>query len=175
LKPTRRVTVNPTTARQIGQPIALSELSDKTVLRGLALWEQLRAGRAFPTRAELVPKPIAPILRNVMLIALLENDLQFRIVGDAAVVAYAQNFQGMRRNELNTLQAGFGDVIMRVCNSVCSRRAPLAVKGIVARDQYEADHHEGVFLPLGNSTKTVDHILFVAGYSPLPPVHLANI
>lgn len=162
-----RVPVNPATAERIGRPTPLESLSDPIVCKALRIWDERRGGRLFPARADLVPKPIAPFLCNVMLIAILPGDFEFRIVGDAAVVAYGQNFQGLHQGELNALEAGFGDVIRRVCDSICRRRAPLGVKGIVARGPSFIDRHEGVFLPLGERPERVDHILFVAGYCPL--------
>jgi hypothetical protein len=164
-----RVPINPATAARIGAPVALSELSDPVVRMVLALWREKKGRRDFPSRDDIVPKPIARILRNVMLIAIIEGqtDFEFRIVGDAAFLIYGQNFQGMRRAQLNALESGFGDVIGRVCDSICRRREPIGVKGIVENGETSILRHEGVFLPLGSSDDYVDHVLFVGGYMPM--------
>jgi hypothetical protein len=164
-----RVPVNPTTAQRIGSRVALSELSNPIVCAALELWREKKGSRAFPSRLEIVPKPIARILRNVMLIAMIEDqrDFEFRVVGDAARLVYGQNFQGMRQAGLNTLEPGFGDVIRKVCDSICRRRKPIGVKGIVEQADSFVQRHEGVFLPLGDCEERVDHVLFVGGYVPV--------
>ena len=164
-----RVPINPTTAKRIGAPIPLARLTNPTVRDALMLWHAKKGSRPFPSRGEMVPKPIASILRNVMLISILEGerDFEFRIVGDAAVVVYGQNFQGMRHAQLNALEPGFGDVIYRICDAVCRRREPIAVEGLIERGDLSAHNHQGVFLPLGDLESRVDHVLFVGGYTPI--------
>ncbi len=171
------VPVNLTTAQRIGHRVALEDLSDPRVCGAHAVWRQRKGQRLFPARSELVPKQIAPYLRNVMLIAMNrdQSDFEFRVVGDAAVVAYGRNFQGMTRDELNVLEPGFGDVIKKVCAWVCRRREPLAVKGIVASGVASAYHHEGIFLPLGECELSVDHVLFVGSYIPMDASDLVEL
>jgi len=173
----RGVPVNPETARRIGSRVPLSELTHPVVCAALALWNKRRGPRAFPSRTEIVPKSIASILRNVMLIGIVEDqsDFEFRIVGDAAVVVYGLNFQGMRRDQLNALESGFGDVIQRVCDSICRSREPIGVNGVVEHTEISVHHHQGIFLPLGNSEFKVDHVLFVGGYVPMDISELIDL
>ncbi len=169
--------MNPATARRIGHRVAIEKLSDPIVCGAHRIWCERKGTRPFPARHELVPKPMAAYLRNAMLIAMAvdQSDFEFRIVGNAAVVAYGRNFQGMSHQELNAMEPGFGDVIKKVCDWVCRRREPLAVKGIVERDITSSYHPEGIFLPLGERVSCVTHILFVGGYIPLTAEDLQGI
>ena len=170
-----RVPVNPSTAARIGRAIPVSELSNPTVCAALHAWQEKAGERPFPSKSEMVPKAVAPFLRSVMLIELLpDDDFQFRVVGDTAVVAYGYSFQGMNRGQLNTMEPGFGDVIDKVCRSIRTRHQPIGVRGVVMRAESSADEHEGIFLPLGEE-EVVSHVLFVGSYRGLDASELVKL
>ena len=166
--PKRRqfVIVNPQTADTIGRRIALSEISHPIVVTAWQTWSNEKSGQIFPSRVTMTPKRMAPFLKNVMLIAVIDGgaDYEIRVVGDAVRAAFGQNFSGMRLADLNNLQSGFGDVIARVCRFVLNTGLPLAVQGTLTRADFDADLQQGIFLPLGVNAD-VDHILYVAGYT----------
>ena len=155
----------PTEPHRFRQEIALNDLHNATVQRGLDLWNHVRGKRAFPARAELTPRMLSELLRNTLLVRVLEpgEEYELRIVGDALVQADGRSFQGMSTAEIDLVVPGHGRHIREAYNAVCSRGVPIAFRGWYTR---EADaktvFHEVVLTPLGNDGRAVDHILVFA-------------
>jgi hypothetical protein len=164
--------VTPKTANRVGKRIALSEIENETIRYAIDLWNRTCADRIMPSKAELGPRELAGFLRSVTLFKIFGEckDFEYRIVGDAAVVAFGYNFKGLRRGTLNELQPGMGDVMFNVCNRVWRTKEPLAVKGWLQRDGTAAFFHEAVFLPLGDDHACVDHVLCVGAYDRTDPL-----
>jgi hypothetical protein len=109
---------------------------------------------------------MAKYLRNVTLYAVSasDQDFEYKIMGDAAVVAWGRSFAGLKRDDLNRIQAGMGDIIWKVCRSVTMHRQPLVLRGHLWRGDYDVTRQETIFLPLGPDDHTVTHILSVGSY-----------
>ena len=157
----------PEEPRKLRQEIALDDIHNATVQRGLDIWNRARAGRMYPPRAEVTPRMLSGLLRHTTLIRVLEdNDYELRIVGDTMVQMQGRSFQGMSVSQIDLAVPGHGTVLRTLYNEVCARRAPFASRGWYTR---EADKrtlfHETLLTPLGNTDQAVDHILAFAAYA----------
>jgi hypothetical protein len=163
--------INEANAEQAGRIVSLSEIESPVVLGAMELWNEIRGARPFPRRAEIAPRRFAKYLRFITLFEVLEGgaDFEFRVMGDAAVIAFGGTFHGLRKESLNRLQPGFGDVLARVCGHVARTRAMLPVKGWFQQGKGSAFYQEAIFFPLGENESTVDHVLGVGNYKPAPP------
>lgn len=176
MTPENLAIINESTAERVGRIVPLSEIKSPVVLGGLALWNELRGARALPARSEITPRRFAKYLRYITLFAVHEggNDVEFRIMGDAAVMAFGGSFRGLRREALNRIQPGMGDVMSRLCGHVARTRAPLSVKGWFRQGRGAAFYQEAVFLPLGENEAEVGYVLGIGDYTPAPPQELAR-
>jgi hypothetical protein len=154
--------------RRLTQEIALNDIHNTTVQRGLDTWTHVCGSRAFPARADLTPRMLSDLLRNTVLVRVLEpgEEYELRIVGDAMAQAQGRSFQGMSMAEIDLLVPGHGSALRKIYNAVCGRRAPVAFRGWYTR---EADRrtlfHETVLTPLSNDGYVIDHILVFAAYA----------
>jgi hypothetical protein len=150
--------------------LSLDELENPKVLTGVNYWRALRAGRRFPARSELAPRDMAGILRNIVLLRVLDGgkDYEFRIAGDAHVQSYGVNFAKLRNSDIERIAPEHGAFMRRAYEYVRTSAEPLAVRGWVGQEVKGAlfAYHESVFLPLGEAEDSVDHILVVSIYMP---------
>lgn len=148
--------------------IALSEIQNVLLRKGLALWEAACGACAFPSRHEMGPRALGPLLRNTALIKVLDGGAEFqvRIIGDAIMAAQGDPMQGMTTAEIDDQLPGYGALLHRIYSQVHADRAPLAFAGEFRR---KADgkvfDHEHLLLPLGGSGDAVDHLLSMVVYS----------
>jgi hypothetical protein len=168
--------INETTAARVGRIVALGEIENPVVLGGLDLWNELRGTREFPSRTEVTPRRFAKFLRHITLFEIFDggDDMEFRVMGDAAVMAFGGSFRGLRKEPLNKLQPGMGDVMARVCGHVVRTRAVLPVKGWFQQGQGTAFYQEAIFFPLGEDEGKVDHVLCIGVYTPAPPEEVSR-
>jgi hypothetical protein len=154
--------------RRLTQEIALNDIHNATVQRGLDVWTRVRAGRPFPARADLTPRILSDLLRNTVLVRVLEpgKEYELRIVGDAMAQAQGHSFQGMSMAEIDLLVPGHGTALRKIYRAVCTRRVPVAFRGWYTR---EADgrtlFHETVVTPLSNDGRAIDHLLVFAAFA----------
>jgi hypothetical protein len=154
--------------RRLTQEIALNDIHNATVQRGLDVWTRVRAGRLFPARTDLTPRMLSELLRNTVLVRVLEpgEEYELRIVGDAMAQAQGRSFQGMSMAEIDLLVPGHGKSLRKIYNAVCARGTPVAFRGWYTR---EADgrtlFHETVVTPLSNDGRAIDHLLVFAAFA----------
>lgn len=148
------------------QSIALTDVDSPILLRGLALWECLRNGRKYPQRGDVLPRELKSLLRNTALLRVIDGgkDYEYRIVGDAYVMAHGVSFQGRKWSDTAQFSPGYQAAIKPVYDQVVSTGAPIATRGWIERGSAAGEHVycEYVFLPLG--AEIVDHILVFAVY-----------
>jgi len=162
--------INESTAARVGRVVDVKEIRSPLVRDSLALWNELRGMRPFPARSDVTPRRLARFLRNITLFRVLDGgaDIEFRIMGDAAVAAFGGTFHGLRREALNNIQPGMGDVMVRVCGHVARVQAMLPVKGWFQQVGGDSFYQEAIFFPLG-ADGVVDHVLCVGNYTRAPP------
>ena len=150
------------------QRIALSELQNPVTCKGLDLWQRMRGSRAFPARSEMSPRDLSDMLRNTVLVKVLEGgkEFEFRIVGDAIVVAQGSSFKGMNLAQIDEVLPGYGIMLRGVYSHVYDNQEPLAFRGWFERRADNRSYfHETLVLPLGESEAEVDHILVIGVYA----------
>lgn len=146
--------------------IPLSEVDSAILLDGIALWRSLSEGRKFPSRSAITPRVLKPLLRNTTLVRVVNGgeDYEYRIVGDAYVLAHGVSFQNKRWSETAGLLPDYHDYVKPIFDQVVHHAEPVATRGWIGRGAGSNGHvySEYVFLPLGDSE--VDHILVFAVY-----------
>jgi hypothetical protein len=146
--------------------VTLDELDSPVLKLAADYWRSLRKGRRFPARKDLHPRDMAGILRDIVLVRIIDGgaDYEYRIVGDAQAQAYAVPLQGRRISEIAVTAPWFGHIATTVYEHVRRSGEPLILRGRIGREFPEAKfvYHETVFLPLGASDDAVDHLLIVA-------------
>ncbi len=142
-------------------------LDSGPVSAGVQYWTALRGARPFPSRKEIVPAKMAKLLRNVVLVRVIDGgaDYEYRVVGDAHVQAQGHNFRHMRLKEIEARRVDF--TTRATYEHVRITGLPLAVRGWIGRHvpQSRFSYHETAFLPLGENG-VVDHLLIVSTYVP---------
>jgi hypothetical protein len=164
-------------AAQVGHRVPMERIENDVLRQAHAIWSDRRGLRRFPARTDIAPRDMAAFLSNVTLFQIADQGegFAYRIMGDAAVVAWGQSFRGMGRSELNALQPGMGDVVARVCRWVVREQEPLVMRGVLRKGIIDARCQETIFLPLGVDDGTVDHILSVGIYVPQSLEELTTI
>jgi len=148
--------------------IALSQIDNVTLLEGLALWRRLREDRKYPPRSAMTPRLLKPLLRNTMLLRVINGgeDYEYRIVGDAYVMAHGRSFQGKCWSEMGDFVPSFHCFVKGVYDRLVQDGEPVAIRGWIERGFPSTGHVycEYVYLPLGDDAIGVDHILAFAVY-----------
>src|ERR1041385_8524565 len=78
--------------------ISLKVAECAAVREGVTYWRRIRGPRRFPSRADVNPRDMTNILRNAVLMRVIDcgADYEYRIVGDAHTVAHGFCMQGKR-------------------------------------------------------------------------------
>ena len=165
------------TLEKLSHWIALGEIDSAILLEGLAYWRGLCRERKFPSRHDVMPRGLVGLLRHTTLLRVIEGgqDYEFRVVGDAYVMAHGTSFQGRRWSETEKLSSGYHATIKSTYDRVVRKGEPLATRGWIDRGDRDSEliYSEYLFLPLGEDDTTVDHILVFAVY--VPRQHSANL
>lgn len=145
--------------------IALADLENPIVRKGLEAWERVRAGRRMPARTEMTPRELLGVLAHIAVVKVIGDgeEFEFRIVGDQIRVQQGAPLQGKRMADVEEMLPAYGSVLKRIyCNAYRAAR-PIAYRGWYTRP---ADNHpffhEVAIMPLGKDSKTVDHLIVVA-------------
>ncbi|HEY0283701.1 MAG TPA: PAS domain-containing protein, partial [Rhizomicrobium sp.] len=83
--------------------ISPEEVDSPILKHGFAYWKDLRAGREFPARSDITPRGLGSLLRNALLLRVIDRgeDYEYRIVGDAHVLAHGVSVQGKLWSQVN--------------------------------------------------------------------------
>src|SRR3569832_745516 len=153
--------------------IALDDLENGLTKTAALYWRMLRGDRNLPPRSWLAPRDMRAILRNVLLLKVLDagKDYEYRITGDAHVEAYGLNFNNMRLTMIEAASPDFGKMMRGLYEHVRVTADPFAVRGWIGREFGDARYvyFESVFLPFGDDGETVDHIACVSVCVPTAP------
>jgi hypothetical protein len=148
--------------------ISLDDLAAAETRSMLAIWNEKCGGRKFPARSDITPRAMAPVLRNISLLAVLheENDYEIRVIGDAHVEAHPAGAQAKRISETQAQDAIWYGRIRSALDHVVSTGAPLAFRGTIGGDLGDSGvaGFESVFLPLGPAGERVDHVIVATAY-----------
>ena len=146
--------------------VAVTELEQRTVRLGYDYWERQRGIRKFPARSQIRPNDIAPALSHFSLIKVWDGgaDFEVRIAGDAMNYAYRAPLNGRLISDIATDLPQMASRWRRIFEQIIATGVPLAVRTRAGHDLPETNFSdsEAVFLPLGESDDTVDHMLLFA-------------
>lgn len=165
LKPRRARELRRETSVELVSPEALDS---KPVCLAVRYWQDLRGTGRFPVREAITPRDMAPFLRNIVLIRVIDDgkDYEYRIVGDACVQAFGSNFRGARLTEVEAINPIYGLATRAAYEHVRTTGTPFALRGWVAPSTPSLfSYHETALLPLGKHD-VVDHILAASSYTP---------
>ncbi|HEY8950158.1 MAG TPA: PAS domain-containing protein [Rhizomicrobium sp.] len=143
-------------------------LDSRPVRLAVHYWQNLRRLQRFPARDMIVPRDMAPFLRNIVLIRVIDGgrDYEYRIVGDACVQAFGSNFQGARLTEVEAVNPAYGLATRAAYEHVRTTGAPFALRGWISPSTPSLfSYHETALLPLGKQD-AVDYILAASSYTP---------
>ena len=153
--------------------IAPDEIDNAVGRAAYAYWRMLKGSRAMPARAELSPRDMRGILRNVVLLRVLDGgaDYEYRIVGELFVWAYGLQFRDMRLSQIEAAAPEHGARMRKLYEHVRTHAEPLAFQGWVGREvpQSRFVYYESLLVPLADDGRTVDHILVTSFYVPKAP------
>jgi hypothetical protein len=156
--------INPRVCRCIPLP----EVDNAILLEGFELWRCLKGEGKFPPRSAVTPRLLKPLLRNTILFRVINGgeDYEYRIVGDAYVVAHGKSYQGKRWSDTGEPSAVFKKFIKPVYDGIVQGGEPVATLGWIERVGNSSGHVycENIYLPLGDEAVGVDHILAFAAF-----------
>lgn len=148
--------------------VPFAEVDNPILQDGISLWRQLAGESPYPARADVTARVLKPLLRNTTLLKVIDGgrDYEYRVVGDAFVMAHGISFQGKRWSETAALSPGFHHFIKPVYDSVVASGLPVATRGWIERGAGSNGYVycEYVYLPLGTVQTGIDHILAFAVY-----------
>lgn len=149
-----------------GEIVVLEALAAVQVQAGIAHWRRLKGARRFPARDEIRPRDLGGLLRNIILARVIDGgaDYEYRIVGDALVQGFNENFAGRKLSSIIADAPKFGLGLRMLYEMVRGSGEPLGYRGWVGRDMKGAEfvYHENAVLPFGLHPDTVDHIMIVS-------------
>ncbi len=127
-----------------------------------AYWEDKRAGRAFPARADVSPAEIVSHLPSLFLVDVMPpglaiGDFRVRLMGTALNELFARDFTGI------SLEGAFAErsaaAIGKLFGIVCQLRRPLRLYGSATFAQAPATEIEAVLMPLTTGSGAVDMVM----------------
>ena len=136
----------------------LTEPQDQTLQTLLSYWREKRGERTAPSRADIEPERLAPLLPYLALYDVLDGDFRVRLFGTGLVLAYDGNITGklMSDCDLNGINAQLAEQLTEVVRE----RRPNVLRAKLAK---ETDNrylrYERIALPLSADGETVNMIL----------------
>lgn len=150
--------------------IPLDAIESPILRQGLDYWNKLRGDRRYPSRQDMMPRDLTPLLRNIVLIRLVDDgkDYEYRIVGDAHVISHGFSMQGLRVSDVDKFSPGYGPVLKSLYDRAVRRRDVYAFKGWMERGEKHKQYiySQSIFMPMGPDDATIDHVLNFAVYDP---------
>jgi len=147
-----------------GEILAVEALENPIVQRGVGHWRRMKGSSAFPPRSLITPRLLGSVIANVILVRVLEDDYEYRIVGDALIQGFGESFAGKRLSAVIESDPKFGSGLKLLYDQVRISGAPLGYRGWVGEDMRGAKfvYHESAILPFGPPDGAVDHLLVVS-------------
>jgi hypothetical protein len=143
----------------------LDELETAPLKMAVEYWQSVRGTRLFPSRKELKPRAIAPVLPYLALLKVIDGgtDFEHRIVGDAQVRAFRVPLQNRRFSELADEAPELISISKLLYLKVVQTRAPVCWRARTGYDSLNVAFKEveGVALPLGETEAAVDHVAVI--------------
>ena len=150
--------------------IPLDAIDSPILKQGLDYWRALKGERTYPARADMHPRDVAPLLRNIVLLRVVDGgaDYEYRIVGDAHVISHGYTMQGLKVSDIDRYSPGYSAVLKGLFDRAVRKRDVYAFRGWMERGEKTKQYiySESLFMPLGPDEATIDHVLNIAVYTP---------
>lgn len=138
----------------------------------LGYWQDKRAGRFAPCRADIRPEELRPHLANLILVDVIANgeDLKYRLIGTALTQAAQRDATGKLFSELyRDVHRELEPLLAVYCQTIV-RRGPVIVQANIFWHSHASYRDcESVLLPLSTDGERVDMILGETRPLPLTP------
>ena len=145
--------------------VALGEISEPSLRKLLAYWEQKRQGRDMPGRDDIVPTAFPRLMPRMFMIRVEEGpSFTYSLVGAANIEAHGGNFTGMDVRDLDRKSPGYGASLQRFYTSILEGRRPSAAEGSLGFVNRGFCRFAAVYMPLANAEGRVSHIMGAAAY-----------
>jgi hypothetical protein len=130
----------------------------------LDYWLRKCAGRLAPTRADIDPIDIAPLLPRVMLVDVSTDpiDFRFRLAGTGLFKIHGAELTNRRVQDLEP--AAYGALIHRLYCDALARRAPLAHQLLIECETRRSAYMR-IILPLSEDGVAINRMLTVESYA----------
>ena len=162
------ITVSKTVPDNASGVVALEAIESPILLQGLDYWRRLKGDRSYPARKDMMPRELSPLLRNIVLLRLIDGgkDYEYRIVGDAHVISHGFSMQGQRVSDIDKFSPGYGPVLKSLYDRAVRRRDAYAFRGWMERGEKTKQYiySESLFMPMGPDEATIDHVLNFSVY-----------
>jgi hypothetical protein len=137
---------------------------DADLTFALDYWFQKRSGRLAPTRADIDPVDIAPLLPRVMLVDVSTDpvDFRFRLAGTGLFRIHGAELTNKRALDLEP--PAYGALIHRLYCDALERRAPL-VHRLLIECETRRSAYLRIILPLSEDGETINRLLTVESYA----------
>ena len=143
---------------------AARQLQHPTNQAAFAYWDEIRAGRAMPSRADLDPADIRTILPCVFLLDVAQDplDFRYRLIGTKMASHLNRNLTGSWMSDLPHQRPP--SRIWSACARVVETRVPIS-----SDTPYVGKHHayketEDLILPLSADGETVNMLFVTADF-----------
>ncbi|MBL4813672.1 MAG: PAS domain-containing protein [Rhodobacteraceae bacterium] len=133
----------------------------------LAYWQQQRAGRIMPSRADLSPADMLVFLPNVILLDVLQDpiDFRYRLIGTKVTLQMMfSDHTGKTMRELSELGQGPGSQIFGNCQRAVETFQPVTAQTPYIGKNSDFKATEDVIMPLSEDGKTVNMLFITAEF-----------
>lgn len=145
----------------------IDTVEDEVVRAGITYWRRLKGSRTFPSRRQIVPRELAGLLRNTVLVEVLNDgeDYEFSIVGEVHSKVIGLNLQGGQMRDVARVWPDYGESLRKVYDRLLKTRRPFVLRAVKDRPGHGMIASESAILPVGKNDR-VDHILIFSVYKP---------
>jgi hypothetical protein len=147
----------------VGLPLDDPDL-DSDLKFALDYWDRKRSGRLAPTRADIDPADLAPLLPRVMLVDVSTDplDFRFRLAGTGLFRIHGAELTNKRALDLEP--PAYGALIHRLYCDALTRRAPIAHRLLIeCRTRRSA--YMRIVLPLSEDNQAINRLMTVESYA----------
>ncbi len=142
------------------------QLRHPTNQAAFAYWDEIRAGRLMPSRAELNPADIRSILPCVFLLDVASDplDFRYRLIGTKMASHLNRDLTGSWMSELPHQRPP--SRIWSACARVVETREPLSSDTPYVGKHHEFKQTEDLIMPLSADGATVNMLFVTADFLP---------
>jgi hypothetical protein len=148
--------------------------ADQRLQAVYAYWQRKRGARAMPSRADIEPMEMAPLLQHLMLVDVEEGPrFRYRLFGTAVVAAFGMDPTGQYVDAV--MQGAYKEFLLGLYRDVVALRRPVYSTSVYGTQRDAAMWTERLMLPLSTNGETVDKVLAVQVFSHGSPLKALTV